>query len=142
MRNAFALLALLWAGSARAEAPILLQGLSGGVHHMPFEVIKDASRLSEIWFRHADEFTSPPAVDFNGEAVVAIYLGRRDAPVRVRTRLIAFGGGLTVFYSEERVPAAGRLPCEPFVLVRVPRAQQITAEPEARFTTLKRPAFR
>lgn len=136
MKNLLAALALILAVSANAQNWERLEGQHSGVKESMAVAVQDPQKWAEIWARH-DAATPAPEVDFTRESVVVVFLGRtQEAGVKVQVVVQQDpidSGRLNVFYRQ--VPAkkgfSAQVVCEPFAIVKVPRAAVIDVEKDA-----------
>ena len=132
----FLLSLLLLAVSARAQNWERLEGQHSGVKETMAVAVQDAQKWAEIWHQH-DAAAPIPEVDFSRESVVVVFLGeKRSAGVKVQVVVQKDpldANRLNVFYREivTRNGFAAAVICEPFAIVKVPRAATIDVERDA-----------
>lgn len=143
MKNFIAAVVLLLAVSARASAWERLEGQHSGVKTSMAAAVQDARSWSEIWRRH-DASNPVPEVDFSRESVVVVFLGRtQTAGMKVEVVVQKDpldSDRLNVFYREIAAPRgfSAQVMCEPFVIVKVPRASVISVEKDGVVSTPER----
>lgn len=136
MRNLLAALSLLLAVTANAQNWQRLEGQHSGVKHGMAVAVQDAGKWREIWSQH-DASAPLPEVDFSRESVVVVFLGQtQTAGVKVQVvvqRDPIDANRLNVFYREVpgRAGFAAQVVCQPYAIVKVPRAAVIDVEKDA-----------
>jgi hypothetical protein len=137
MKTLFSALALILAVSANAQSWERLEGQHSGVKETMAVAVQDAQKWTEIWRKH-DAAAPVPEVDFARESVIVVFLGqKRTAGVTVTVvvqRDPLDSNRLNVFYREvsaARNGFAAQVECEPFTIIKVPRAATIDVEKDA-----------
>jgi hypothetical protein len=112
---------------------VLLDGHYSWIDYPLEQVVRDQDAWESLWSLHADSptcgFTSPPpAVDFDHEIVVAVFMGmcaNERFSVRIDRVIATAEGGYLVEYVEEEIQAKGMMfndmMATPFVFAVVPR---------------------
>jgi hypothetical protein len=112
---------------------VLDEGQFSWIDYPLQQAVRDQEAWEALWSMHADSptcgfTTPPPAVDFDHEIVVAVFLGPRSNTaysVRIEAVSPAADGGYFVEYVEEEVRAKrivfSEIMTTPFVIAVVPR---------------------
>jgi hypothetical protein len=133
MKNILAALALILAVSANAQSWDRLEGQHSGVKETMAVAVQDPQKWAEIWRQH-DAQAPLPDVDFARENVVVVFLGQTQAAgtkVQVVVQQDPIDSGrINVFYREisGKKAFAAQVVCEPYTIVKVPRASTIDIE--------------
>lgn len=141
MKTLLAVLALTLAVAARAQQDARqhwerIEGTSSGVTETRVVTIRDAAQWREIWRQH-DSAEPAPAVDFENETVIAVFLGeQRTTSVSVRIVVQQDPidpARLNVFYREvvTKKSMSATVICHPFAIIKVRRAEVIDIERDA-----------
>lgn len=143
MKILLPLIALLLAVSARAQSWERLEGQHSGVKRTLAVAVQDPQKWEEIWRQH-DASTPIPQVDFSRENVVVVFLGQKPhAGVKVEVVVQKDpldDTRLNVFYREVSAKSdfVAAVVCEPYAIVKVPRAAVIDVEKDAVIRTPER----
>jgi hypothetical protein len=135
------LVALSIAGAAGQAGSRFAAIASGDVSRIsePREVVvRTAGEWRALWTQHAGDTSTAPVIDFDRDAVVAIFAGvQRSAGFSIAvTSAVATGNELVITYELRRPPAdalTAQMLTQPFQIVRV------TAPPEMRIRVVSRP---
>src|SRR5215472_16049113 len=122
------MIAVLLAAILQASVPIrsLDKGISSQVDVARQAAVRSDAEWNTLWSQHAAGDRARPAVDFNKEMVLAIFLGTRPTAgysveiVGAREE----GGALVVSYRESRPPTGivtAQVLTSPYHLVAVPK---------------------
>ncbi|OGS36628.1 MAG: hypothetical protein A2506_09930 [Elusimicrobia bacterium RIFOXYD12_FULL_66_9] len=133
MKITLAAIALLFAVTSNAASWDRLEGSHSGIKQQVAVAVQDARQWEALWSRH-DSKTPAPQVDFSKESVVVVFLGERQSAgakveVVVQKDLLD-ASRLNVFYKEvvSRKSFSAQVVCQPFAIVKVPRAATIGVE--------------
>jgi len=133
MKILLAALAVALSIPARAQTKPWLEGQHSGVKQTRAVAVQDAVKWAEVWREH-DASKPAPSVDFTKESVVAVFLGQTEtAGVKVSVVVQQDpldAGRLNVFYRPvaSTKDFAAQVECQPFAMVKVPRASVIDVE--------------
>jgi hypothetical protein len=135
MKNMLAALALILAVNANAQQQSWqrLEGQHSGVKQTLAVAVQDSAKWHEIWREH-DASAPVPEVDFTKQSVVVVFLGQtQTAGVKVTVVVQQDpldSNRLNVFYRQTAVKKgfAAQVQCEPYAMVKVPRAATIDVE--------------
>ena len=133
MKTLLAALALILAVNANAQTKSWLEGQHSGVKEPMAVAVQNLKEWSEIWRRH-DASEPVPDVDFTKQSVVVVFLGETEtAGVKVTVvvqRDPLDANRINVFYrrSETKNRVSAQVHCEPYAMVKVPRAAVIDVE--------------
>ncbi|MBI3565242.1 MAG: hypothetical protein HY079_08605 [Elusimicrobia bacterium] len=145
------LAAVLMTVAAAANAQVVvariwdrLEGQHSGIKESVAVAVKDSKQWEEIWRRH-DASAPVPEVDFSRESVVVVVVGpRRTAGTKVEIVVQKDpldGDRLNVFYREIAAPSksfSAQVQCQPFAIVKIPKAATIDLERDATVSTPER----
>ena len=137
VRHVLSMLALVGCvGAAPTTMPFstIARGDRSQIEEPRQVVVRGAAQWSALWKEHGGA-GSPPAVDFSGSMVVAVFLGTRPTAgysVEI-ARIDRQGDGLVVTYREHRPPPdamVAQVLTAPFDIVRTVRSDDpVTFEP-------------
>ncbi len=138
-----AIAALLLSVSASAQvvgAWSKLEGQHSRIAQLRTVAVADATAWEKVWKEH-DASAPVPAVNFNEESVVAVFLGETKASgvkieIVVQNDMID-SGRLNVFYKEVRSASKGfsaQVICQPFAMVKVRKAKVVSFEVNGRMS--------
>ena len=138
MKKLLAALALVLAvnASAQQQAKSWLEGQHSGVKQPMAVAVQDSQKWEEIWRRHAGDEPAPQ-VDFSRTNVVVVFLGQTEtAGVKVTVVVQQDpidSDRITVFYRRTVVKKgfSAQVECQPYAMVKVPRAATIDIEADA-----------
>ena len=137
MKNLPSVLTLILAVNASAQTKPWLEGQHSGIKQPLAVAIQNPQKWGEIWRRH-DASASVPEVDFAKQSVVAVFLGR-TATAGVTVTLVVQrdpidSDRLNVFYRRTAIKKdfSAQVQCEPYAMVKVPRAAVIDVEQDGR----------
>jgi len=149
MKTTLASLALLLAVSASAQVVVdVWQRLEGQHSRMKESLavaVQSREKWEEIWRRHDPE-APVPQVDFEKESVVVVFIGetaRGGVTVDVIVQKDPIDSNrLNVFYREivTRKSFTTQVECQPFAIVKVPKAATIDVERDGAVSAPERPA--
>ena len=123
--------AILFAMLMQAASPVPMRAVAKGVVSQvdaPRQVVvRTAEEWARLWSGQSLDATTPPAVDFSKEMVVAVYLGSRPtAGYSVDIASVGEEGGKIVVKYRETKPQRGMMLAQiitsPFAVVAVPKA--------------------
>lgn len=136
MKTVLSSIMLLLAVAVNAASWDRLEGFHSGIKQQRAVAVQDPRSWEALWSQH-DAGTPAPAVDFSKESVVAVFLGERQAAgakVEVVVQRDPIDASrLNVFYREVKNAKsfAAQVFCQPFAIVKVPRAAAIGLEQNA-----------
>jgi hypothetical protein len=143
MKNLLSAAVLILAVNASAQTKTWLEGQHSGVKQPMAVAIQDPQKWGEIWREH-DASDPVPAVDFTKQSVVVVFLGLTETS-GVKVTLVVQqdpldSGRINVFYRQTAVKKAfsAQVQCEPYAMVKVPRAAVIDVEPDSRMSVPER----
>ena len=143
MKNLLAAALLTLAVNASAQTKTWLEGQHSGVKQPMAVAIQDPQKWVEIWREH-DASDPVPAVDFTKQSVVVVFLGLTET-AGVKVTLVVQqdpldSNRINVFYRETAIKKglSALVQCEPYAMVKVPRATVIDIEPDARMSAPER----
>ena len=136
-----AIAALLLSVAASAQtvgAWSTLEGQHSRIAERRTVAVADKASWEKVWSEHSAG-TPAPAVNFNEESVVAVFLGETKAAgvkieIVVQNDMID-ANRLNVFYKEVRSaakPFAAQMVCRPFAMVKVRKAATVSFEVNGR----------
>jgi hypothetical protein len=140
-----ALAALLLSVAASAQVTVSgswlkLEGQHSRIAERRAIAVSDEAAWEKVWKEH-DASAPVPAVDFEKENVVAIFLGETpNAGVKIEIVVqddMIDSNRLNVFYKEVRPaskPFSAGMICQPFAMVKVRKAAVVSFEQNARFS--------
>jgi hypothetical protein len=136
---AFLALALSAAASAQVGAPWnKLEGQHSRISERRAIAVSDEAAWEKVWKEH-DAAAPVPAVDFEKENVVAIFLGQTpNAGAKIEIVIqddMIDSNRLNVFYKEVRSaskPFSAGMICQPFAMVKIRKAAIVSFEQNAR----------
>lgn len=136
---AIASLLLSVAASAQAVGPwSKLEGQHSGISERRTVAVSDKASWEKVWSEHSAGAPAP-AVNFNEESVVAVFLGEtRAAGVKIEIVVqndMIDANRLNVFYKEVRSaakPFAAQVMNRPFAMVKVRKAATVAFEADGR----------
>lgn len=141
-KTAFAAIAALLL-SAAASAQVVgpwskLEGQHSRISERRAVAVTDSAAWEKVWREH-DAGDPVPAVNFNEESVVAVFLGETKVSgvkveIVVQNDMID-AGRLNVFYKEVRSASksfAAQVICRPFAMVKVRKASVVSFEADGR----------
>ncbi len=143
MKTVLFVLAMTLSIAARAQQTVdvwqRLEGQHSGVKESMAVAVQDDRQWQELWRRH--DATSPaPRVDFSRETVVVVFAGEtRTSGVKVEIVVQKDpldSNRLNVFYSQVVTKKAfsAQVQCQPFAIVKVPKAATVDLEPNGRMS--------
>ena len=133
MKILLSVLALILAVNANAQTKSWLEGQHSGVKEPMAVAISDPQKWDEVWRLH-DASAPAPEVDFTKQSVVVVFLGRTEtAGVKVTVVVQQDpldSSRINVFYRRTAAKKGFSAPvqCEPYAMVKVPRAAVIAVE--------------
>ena len=117
-----------------------LEGQHSKIAELRTVAVTDATAWDKVWKEH-DASAPVPAVNFNEESVVAVFLGEtKTAGVKIEIVVqndMIDANRLNVFYKEVRPaakPFAGQMICQPFMMVKVRKASAVSFEANGRMS--------
>lgn len=136
---AIAALLLSVAASAQVIGPwSKLEGQHSRISERRTVAVTDSAAWEKVWKEH-DASAPVPAVNFNEESVVAVFLGQTQA-AGVKIEIVVQNDAidanrLNVFYKEVRSASKGfaaQVICQPFAMVKVRKASLVSFEVNGR----------
>lgn len=134
---AVVLMTLAAAANAQVRVWDRLEGQHSGIKESTAVAVKDAKAWEEIWRRH-DASAPVPEVDFSRESVVVVVVGpRQTAGTKVEIVVQKDpldDSRLNVFYREISAASksfSAQVQCQPFAIVKIPKAATIDLERDA-----------
>jgi len=135
---AIAALLLSVAASAQVGSWSKIEGQRSRIAEARTVAVSDKAAWEKVWAEH-DASAPVPAVDFNQESVVAVFLGETKAAgvkieIVVQNDMID-ANRLNVFYKEVRSASRGfaaQVTCRPFAMVKVRKASTVSFEVNSR----------
>lgn len=145
MRHLLAAAVLILAAAAHAQSWERLEGQHSGVRQPMAAAVQTPEKWREIWRQH-DASAPLPAVDFSKETVVVVFLGEKVA-AGVKVNVVVQkdpidGGRVNVFYREivTRSVFSAQVVCQPYAIVKVPRAKTVDIEKDGAVSTPEKSA--
>ena len=136
MKTILAALALILTVSAHAQSWERIEGQHSGVKETMAVAVQDSGKWAEIWRRH-NASAPAPVVDFSKENVIVVFLGQTQT-AGVKVQLVVQQDPIdtnrvNVFYRQTAANKgfAAQVQCEPFAMVKIPRAALIHVETDA-----------
>ena len=145
MKNLLAALALILAvnASAQQQTKTWLEGQHSGVKEPLAVAVQDPQKWDEIWKQHAGS-EPKPEVDFSQTSVVVVFLGQTET-AGVKVTVVVQQDPLdpnriNVFYRRTvaKKGMSAQVECQPYAMVKVPRAAVIDIEADAVMSTPER----
>ena len=133
MKNILSALALILAVSANAQSWERLEGQHSGVKETMAVAVQDSVKWTEIWRRH-DAEAPIPEVDFSKESIIVVFGGQtQTAGVKITVVVQKDpidSDRVNVFYRQTATSKgfSAQVQCEPFTIVKIPRASIIDLE--------------
>lgn len=148
MKNLLAALALIAAVNANAQVKAAqktwMEGQHSGVTEPMAVAVQDPAKWEEIWRQHDASGAPAPDVDFSKQNVIVVFLGKTET-AGVKVTIVVQqdpidSSRINVFYRETVIKKgfAAQVECQPYAMVKVPRAATIDVEKDGKVSVPER----